>query len=433
MFLDKNNNPNQLILAEVTRLNNDIEETKPFDFQDYRDSQLDSIEEYWDEKLSLSQNFINLVNECMVLPYASIQLPIVTAYALIPSAMASVVPVLFCWGSRGSGKSTLGILIAGMHNSEVILASTSFAGVRNRFNKMRWGNSDRCEIEKNCCLVFDNVNRETFNNEQLYTMFLSGYNRRTDMISISQGNGENINFKVFGLKVINSIHPLFTQSRFTEINRRCLIIKFKPIEEMTEAEKTTTNNLTSINIKNKLDLENLDLSPLHKAFKSFWYDPRNLNEYVAIRRSLTSRNKKFIIPGIIDSNRWTIAIDLLTTGLVTGVWSDIQIAINALANYWDWHANNLNNSFGITHKILKDFISLEIESIKKANKQFNTELIPENEINPEKIKKHINYCSSQGMLEITPTPNLIAETMADLGWTLDKGKLGQVCWTLTLK
>lgn len=407
---------------------NDKPTTPPtFNYKAFREEQCEPLGELWDDSVSLADNFMRLARESVIIPYCDIQLPILTAFAFTPSAMASIVPILVLQGDKGSGKSTITTLISELHKSEIKSAATTFAGLRNFFNKLRWTVPDELEIEKNCCLLFDNVNRETLLNEQLYTMLLNGYNRKTDTISISKGNGENIDFKVFGLKVMSTIHPFYIQSKFSELSRRCVVIKFKPFEQMTLTEKQSSGIDENYNIVERLELDNLDLSILHKEFIKFWEREENLIEYTTLKRQLMSRRKKFVIPEVIDGSKWTISIDLIVTGIVTGIWDSIPIAIEAVASYWQWHKHNVASAFGATHKILRDFIEDETAATNRANKELGFEAI-RRQVSPEKLKKHITWASNQGMLDITPNPNTISQIMADLGWRLDKGDTGEIVW-----
>jgi hypothetical protein len=59
---------------------------------------------------TLPDNFLHLLKQVVVLPFDHYK--IIAAYAFIPSALAKVVPYLFLFGRSGSGKSTIGKLIA---------------------------------------------------------------------------------------------------------------------------------------------------------------------------------------------------------------------------------------------------------------------------------------------------------------------------------
>lgn len=417
---------------EDTIQDNVVEIAPKFSFQSFRESQFEFLGNLWDESLLLSTNFINLLKESVVIPHADLQLPIIAAYALTPSAMATIVPLLFVQGKKGSGKSILCSLIAALHNVPVMSAATTFAALRNHFNSSRWEQPEICRGEKNTCLLLDNVNRDTLNNENLYTMLLNGYNRKTDIISISKGNGENMEFRVFGLKVLSSIHPVYTQSKYSELARRCVVVKCKPFEEFTIAEKESIEIEADFTISDKIDIENYDLSILHNQFKEFWRDESNLIQYTMLKRQFGGRKKPFKLPKVINGARWTISLDLLVTGIVTGIWDNPDEGVEALGNYWQWNEDNIMKNDSALHKVLSDFIDSETRLIDKANKEFGSEVIPK-EINPDKLKKHVTWASSKGMLDVMPTPSIVSTVMLDLGWRLDKGSNNNICWVQSLK
>lgn len=392
----------------------------------------EALDGLWDETLSLSFNLKTLINQAVILPYANIQLPIVTAYLLIPSAIASIVPILYMYGARGSGKSSISIIAAALHRTEVFSSATTFAATRNALNQQRWLVPEMYEHEQNTCLVLDNINRDTLLNEQLYTFLLNGYNRKTDTISISKGNGENLTFRVFSPKILSSVHALYGQSKFSELGRRCLVIKCKPFEQMSPIEAQDAQLSNTFSLLDKLNPEELDLSLLNQKFDIFWNNEENLTKYALERKQLTTRKKNFKVPKSITGARWTIMIDLIATGITTGIWGDNVEAVEALNNYWDWHDTHIANEYGATHKLLQSFVVEETVNAQKYNNQLGYEAYPL-ELNPEKLKKHVNWASSQGMLDIVPSPAHIAEIMADIGWRLDKGVHGKIVWMPTNK
>jgi hypothetical protein len=234
---------------------------------------------------------------------------------------------------------------------------------------------------------------------------------------------------LFLLKLISNWYQL----RFAELSRRLLIIKCKPFEKFNQLEKESLGEFESdFKITDKLDTEGIDLSILHTEFDKLWKDEKNLTEYALLRKKLSGRKKSLKLPDIFDGAKWTISIDLIVTGVITEIWSDHHEAIEAVGEYWKWHKVNVMSSLGATHKILKDFIADELIQVEKANKEFGYEALHK-EINPERLKKHIQSASTAGMLDISPTPSNIADVMADLGWILDKGNKGNICWVQALR
>ncbi len=76
---------------------------------------LDSWEEVWDGSKSLFWNTKNLLEQMVWLPNPQIANTLVTLYILAPSKWSRILPILFCYGEQGSGKSTTSILANIIH------------------------------------------------------------------------------------------------------------------------------------------------------------------------------------------------------------------------------------------------------------------------------------------------------------------------------
>ena len=296
---------------------------KKRDYSLFRETGLSSLnEDIWTPNLSIGENVINLINNSVILPKKNLQVPIAASYFLIPSAICNVLPVLFFCGDKGSGKSLLSTIGAGFHNTEINSSVTTFAALRNYLNSQRWEliDAETGETQENhCMLVFDNVTESTFSNDYIYLLFLNGYNRKTDRISISSGKaGENITFHVFSPKIVSSIHALYLRNKFTELERRVITIWTKPYEQFSIEEK---KELGDESLLDKLDLNFIDLTVLNRYFDEFWDTEVNLIRFSLIKKQLIRLGKK---RGVLNENftsaRWTISLDLMTTGVVTSVF-----------------------------------------------------------------------------------------------------------------
>jgi hypothetical protein len=240
--------------------------------EDIRMSGTESLEDYWNSSLSFGDNLRQLFEYAIAIPDKDVQLPIFLAYGSVPSTLASVIPILFLHGQEGTGKSNAAILLSGVFGSEVNSASTTFAAIRNKTRLARWTLPDSQDGERNCCIIFDNVNLQTLKNENLYSYFLNGYSRRTDAIEISKGDGSNMVFKVFSPKVLSSIHALYAHPSLSEIARRLIVLKFKRIERFTEEE------LNGFDVSNRLEIDTMDLSLLHREFIALWSIEKGSNK-----------------------------------------------------------------------------------------------------------------------------------------------------------
>lgn len=397
------------------------------DYGQYRALAFDDTEEVYDPSRPLAWNLQRLFTEGLAMPHQNTQLPVLVSYMLIPTAMADIVPVAFLQGGEGSGKSTATILASHLHNSAIQTAATTFAALRNHINAMRWADPDYMEGERNYILLWDNVNRETLESEQIYTLLLCGYNRKTDEINISAGSGANQTFKVFGTKILSSIHPLFTQSKYAELIRRLVVFRFKKWERFTEDE--LADSPPDFDLSNRLDFDAIDLAPLKAHFDAFWKVEQHLCEYVTWKKRLKARKKSFKVPECIDSHKWTISIDILVTGLVTGVFSDLDDGLTSLGRYWQWHKDNVLSSWGVTHKLLQRAIDELTKTAVEINLAAQKEVVPL-EITPKEIKGRLDTAYREGALDVIPNPTTVSDLMRDLGWKLDRSSNGKEnVWT----
>ncbi len=109
---------------------------KVVDYIDYSqldDDYLTSWEELYDRDKLLSHNLLELLKKTVWLPLGDLAYELVTAYILIPSALARVCPILFLNGARGTGKSTLGFLASKVHGVHVHTSADTFPAYSQRF------------------------------------------------------------------------------------------------------------------------------------------------------------------------------------------------------------------------------------------------------------------------------------------------------------
>lgn len=402
------------------------------DFSQFRNESGESWRDVYDEELSLADNLKQMIHESVILPKARLQVPIAVAYMLIPSAMATCVPNLFCTGQKGTGKSSIGYIAAGLHygklNGNVLGSGSTFASTRNHIQKIRFHNDSS---EMNCCLVWDDLKAQTLADEKLYAMIRSGYNRASDLVTIAGGElGENIEFYTFCPKILSSIEPFFAQHKFSELARRVIVIKFKKFEHFTPEEKAEAELDSTFDIKDRFVPETANWEGFELKLFNFWRDLDNLKHYQELKKACTKRGKKsFTIPKSIEGENWTVSIDLICTGVVTGVWDSLAEAINHMGEYWEWFRDNVQSSLGATQKVLAAFIEEQTRGILIANPALiaqGQDPIPL-QINPELIRNHLNYVQSKGWLDSSIRPQDVAQVMADLGWKQELVK-GAIYW-----
>jgi hypothetical protein len=391
---------------------------------DYYSQELDNWADLWDSDKSLFENTKNIIQQIVFLPKKELLSTLVATYILIPSKWAKVVPIMFCHGEPGSGKSTISMLANYFHGYEYTFSPTdTFASLRNALDSMRWLSPDDKNIEKEgAMLCWDNIHSMTLERDlKIYQMLLCGYNRQTDRIQIAGKDGVNIPYYVFCPKIISSVEPLHINPNLQELQRRLLIIPHKKIDKFDGEELAEYGDLDFET--HKLEIDSIFWKGIEENYLTFWNNPENCKLYAKYRGLLSKKSSKRIkLPESFTQARWTISIDLITTGIVIGAWNDINQAITCLGEYWSYIDAKILNQVSATLEHLKEFIEEEVGMLLalneklKQNRQQPQEII----LNATKLKSKLSQLQNEGKLDITPKQRDVNMLMDLLGWTLKK-------------
>ena len=237
----------------------------PYDYSSLTKSQ-DGISNTWREiyvaSQPLSWNLLSILEQTILLPHDFYD--IITAYFLLPSALCRVVPYLFLHGQSGSGKSTVAKIASYLHGIAINSSSDTFAGIRNSLDARRKGcvelphptvpgQTYKKEVERNTCMVWDDINAQTFTSQpNLYNMLKFGTDRSTSKIILSSSDvGTNLEFDCFCPKIFSSITPLHLDDRFRELKRRLIVIPCSRVEELTDERKEKLGELWNLQLTRK--------------------------------------------------------------------------------------------------------------------------------------------------------------------------------------
>jgi hypothetical protein len=396
---------------------------KKLNLEDFRIEAETQVFDLWDYDLSYAQNFANIYKKTVAIPDRSIQLPILQCYASIPSTLSHYAPILFLHGREGTGKSLTAMLFVKIHKVKLLAKNTTFAAARNELKRTRWEDSERERMEKNCCLVFDNINASTLKsvgNDQLFSFFLSGYCRASDNMPISKGDGSNIDFRVFSPKVITSVHPLYSDPTLAELGRRMITLKFRHLKKIDPID------LVDFDPDEMVEPEITDLSCLSDAYWSMWNEEYNCRAFAEFRKEL-KRQKNFPIASNIETDKWRMCIEMIAAGFVAGAFNSLEEGVEALSNYWQWHHDNVATQVGALQKAIRDYIANE-ESYVQRIKQEAKINIPL-EVNCDKFYSHILTLSRAGIFETRISPELITNAMNLMNFhQTNVTSSGNWCW-----
>jgi len=227
----------------------------------------------------------------------------IASYALIPSVLCHVLPIVQIIGQSGCGKSQLLIAISHLTKYQIISGQSTGASLKNHINVIRWVDPESKKKEKNCLLLIDNLKEDCFKKEEYLSSFLNGYNRLTDRTYISNGRGENIEFRTFSGKIYTTIW----ENTSTELKRRTISIKGNKTDKLSEI----------------LDVEDIKWSLFRKKKINFWEDEDNWTTFAKNRKLFLEHQK----PGG-SKELWLLLRDVMATGLTVGVWDTIESCVD---------------------------------------------------------------------------------------------------------
>ncbi|MBW4473259.1 MAG: hypothetical protein KME45_23225 [Stenomitos rutilans HA7619-LM2] len=402
--------------------------------RDFRAFRVDS-KQSWEEVAgegTLAQKVANLVKASILLPRQRFQLPLATAYLLLPSAICNRVPILFSQGGSGSGKSTLGFLSCAIHAQASISSGSTFASIRNIISTARrWDltlDVDYSGNEKNTALVWEDIKPEDISgaDNHIFSLLKNGC-ERTGTITVAEIGGTNLVFKIFSPKLISSIHPIYARIEFNELVRRMLVIQHKPANKWMAEDFDDDNRNSSPD--DLVDLADIEWDGLRREFRDYWEDEENLQRWVETSQSLSKvRNHGMSAP------LYKMSRDLICCGVVTGVWTSKAEAIRHLADYWNWHRDNVESQSTATQKALKRFIEGKTAQTVETNRALVGTaaewMMKPLEIDPSELKQHCEALFKQGELDTNVGVNDVNRAMNHLGWVLKPNSDHRNTWQL---
>ncbi|WP_346291591.1 hypothetical protein [Sphaerothrix gracilis] len=300
----------------------------------------ESILEFWEDDLNFAENVINILGKCLIIPYPDIQLPIIASYILGSQKWARVLPLMFHYGDKGSGKSTTAFIAARIHGfKQTHAAKDTVVALRNTLDNSRWLNPETKTKERDgVILCWDNVGIDTLDDPDVYELMLIGYDRNSSRKATGgEVKGTNAEYETFAHKLFSSVHAIHENPSYDELHRRLLMIRHKPYHLMSDAEKKGNQ----CNPDTLVNFNNYNWDALSEKYFSFWRSRDVVTLYVQTRKALTASKKTFDIP--MSSNRWVISIDILCTMIVLKIAKNIPEAISIMQAHWNYLDENFKN------------------------------------------------------------------------------------------
>jgi hypothetical protein len=353
-----------------------------------------SVSSSWQEYFrgdNLAEQFLSVAQSCTCLPEPHIQWPLIASFALANPKFSRCLPALFLYGKPGSGKSSLGKVIAQWRGGKIHSETTTYAGLRNylHFTKFYGSESEDEEPrEKDGALLFlDNVYASTFEGDK-GMLFLAGYKRSDDTVEIATpGTGQNMQFHTFSSRIFSSIEPLHTDYSLRELARRTVLINCQPLTEFEN----------DFDADSSLDPDSVNWEGFNSVYWRWWNDAKNI---LLLQTCYMNQGKRVRRPKKIDAGRWEQIRDLTAVGIATGIWADWPTAIDYWVRYFDW----LNEKLSIKSQLEQLFQS-------KIDADINCVPIAI-------ISKWLKEWQDDGLFIDKPRHKDVANAMQKMGFTL---------------
>ena len=351
--------------------------------QEYDTDNDDGIEVYSDDK-NLGENLTNVLSQVTVglKPW---EYKFLASYASVPSMLCKILPIVELIGQAGSGKSQLLIAISAISRQSIISGQSTGASLKNYINQIRWADPETKSIEKNCLLLIDNLNEDSFKKEEYLGSFLNGYHKKTDRMFISNGKGQNIEFKTFCPKLYTTIW----EKTSTELTRRTVTIR----------------TIKTIKLENLLDPDEIYWTPFRNGVRKFWEKEEHWKLFKSLEGSYAQLSKSKH-----SKEHWTLVKYVLVSGVAIGIWETLQ---QAIAETSDWLDTALKSRTTLLELIVLKSLE-EILGFKQSEWQAMSQSVKIH-VAPRHLKNALDTAVSDGLIE-KPKLSEIQQILTKLGW-----------------
>ncbi len=358
----------------------------------------------YDRSKNYAQNFISFLNRVIAIPNEKVMEKILASYVVVNSKASKVLPILWIQGKSGTGKSLLCYLIAAYRGDagNILSSSSTFAGIRNQLQHLRWHKqrtplNTSLKNERPYILVWSDIKEETITKslDDMYALFRNGCYRTEERIVISEGNGKNIPFYVFGQKVVSTTETFVTNPEWAELYRRILPIKTAHYHELEP------KYLEEYNTRDLLDIYCLDWRGISEEYNKHW----SYSRLTAIQECYKDKQKIFRAAkklGITDA-QIAISFDVVLAGYVSDLFKDLDDCLTVWALYWELATKAMKiGEKGSLSKVIMEVVTEESERQMEIRKQLEKarrlDLIEPIKISPKTIMQAVKEAYDSGVI-----------------------------------
>lgn len=329
---------------------------------------------------------------------ASVAYKVVAAYLVLPSALCLNVPIIFLYGASGSGKSQVGKFASKLWECKIYSPADTAASIRNDINKSKkhlveYYQDDSelpyyRECEKNIMMVWDDIDPKILTAKpDIFRMLKVGCDRSTSIVSLSgEKTGSIMEFDCFSPKIFSSVTPIHTIPDFQELSRRMLVV---------------THKKTSIL---PIFMDDYDWTTLARKLQAFW-DLTSAMAFVDFRNRLARRSDR---AKLIEPSRWSILKDFFTAGIITGIWSDTDVAFADVAKFLEYQDKQSDRHREEIDILLGNFVA-------------ECEFSGQKEIHNSAIQARVKQWYVTGIISNSPSRGSIPQFMRSRGYVFVNG------------
>lgn len=401
-------------------------------WSEFDDVALIPYTEYWDNNKTLGENYLSLINRCVLLPNRDVQAMVAASYAAVHSVACRVLPTLSIIGATGTGKSALTKVLSGVreqHGTNTFGSSSTFASLRNAVNIFRFkdhiDNEPVFERENElpCLMVIADIKEFFFKGDdgaKKFALFRCGWDRSEEVQTISKGNGENITFYTFCPKILSTVDTFVLKPEFAELYRRSLFIKTEHIDRFNPQEKAAWYGDTV----EALEPDSISWKGCNEEFLNFWHGDNNYNlmEFAKLRRQHGNLKKQALLSGITE-HQFKGAFDVMCTAKLLFNLKPSEV-IELFLNYFQYIKENvIPESEGITKMIqlvTSDWTTDQERALKEIAASGLKVELPKLKIKASEFKSKFDWYRQQQGVMFGASESAISSAMGELGFHLEK-------------
>lgn len=255
------------------------------------------------------------------IPNSDFILPIVAAYELMPLHQLNCCSGLFSFGPSGSGKSSLGGLLQRLNpcidgSTKPLSAMDSPNGWLQSLFRYRWQDMSGL-VKPTPFVAIDDLTSKTLlgdtGNQRL--QIIKQLPNKSGVVSKGSADGEPLTYHTFSKFAMSSITDLGSIEGLSELNRRVIVLRHKPLTDWIESDFSDKNR--NEYLQNPDDYTGWEDYP---AIKLLWLSDQReqiVKHRTLVKRTYKNNRESWPIPDVLTEFYHPI----IAMGITAGYWN----------------------------------------------------------------------------------------------------------------